>query len=155
MTPASRKLFPVVRRPETVRRPTPAEMGDEVTIAIVALTAPYGHFVSVSDQMISHDDILPADDSALIKNLQISKNWSVAFAANKIENVLPLLDKVSNKIGRRDEDIEASRLQGYFTTSIAEALRIDFFNRRLDRYGYRDLEILPAVREGPIRRCFL
>jgi hypothetical protein len=36
--------------------------------------------------------------------------------------------------------LEASNLQGYFTSSIAEMIRADFFNRRLARYGYRDLE---------------
>lgn len=132
--------LPPVRPNRDRRRPTPAEMGEVVTIAIVALTAPYGHFVSVSDQMISYDDILPADDSALIKSLQLSKNWSVAFAANKIENVLPLLEKIGRKIGRLEEDLETTRLQEYFTTTIAEAVRDDFFNRRLARYGYRNLE---------------
>jgi hypothetical protein len=115
-------------------------MSEIVTIAIVALTAPYAHFVCASDQMISYDDTLPADESALIKSLQLTKNWSVAFAANKIENVLPLLDKVRGQIEHPGENVEVSKLQEYFTTSIAEMIRSDFFNRRLDRYGYRDLE---------------
>jgi hypothetical protein len=118
-------------------------MGLEVTIAIVALTAPYGHFVCVSDQMISHDDILPADESALIKSLQISKNWSVTFSANKIERVLPLLDMVSGKMERDAGTLagEAPQLQEYFTSSISETIQRDFFNRRLARYGYRDIEV--------------
>jgi hypothetical protein len=124
-----------------IRRPSPAEMGEVVTIAIVALTAPSGHFVSVSDQMISHDDILPADERGLIKALQISKNWSVAFAANRIENVIPLLDRVRSKIERPANNIEARKVQEYFTASIAEMIRVDFFYRRLARYGYRDLDM--------------
>jgi hypothetical protein len=118
----------VFRRPQTIRRPTPAEMGDEVTIAVVALTAPHGYFVSVSDQMISHDDILPADDSAIIKTLQIAGNWSVAYSANKIENVLPLLDKVRAKL---KETVEADELQHHFAASISDMIQRDFFNRPL------------------------
>jgi hypothetical protein len=138
MTPRSRVLaLPNRNRP---RRPTPAELGDVLTIAIVALTAPMGHFVSVSDQMISYDDTLPADESALIKNLQLTKNWSVAFAANKIENILPLLDKVRSRIKHPAENLEAIKLQEYFTTSIAEMIRTDFFNQRLARYAYRDID---------------
>ena len=131
------------RRPKPAhqRRPTPAEMGNIVTIAIVALTAPYGHFVCVSDQMISHDDILLADESALIKSFQISNNWSVAFSANKIENVLPLLETVHDKIKLPADTLGATQLQGYFTSSISEMIQRDFFNRRLARYGYRDIEV--------------
>ena len=95
------------------RRPTPAEMGDVVTIAIVALTAPYEHFICVSDRMISHDDILPADDNALIKNQQLSYNWSVTFSANKIENVLPLLGKVRSKISDLAKSLNERELQQY------------------------------------------
>jgi hypothetical protein len=124
-----------------IPRPMPAEMGEVVTIAIVALTKPYAHFVSVSDQMISHDDILPADEVGLIKTFQISNNWSVAFSGNKIDNVIPLLDRVRHKIGRSTNNIEASKVQEYFTTSIADMIRSDFFNRRLVKYGYRDLEM--------------
>jgi hypothetical protein len=115
-------------------------MGDEVTIAIVALTAPYAHFVSVSDQMVSHDDILPANESALIKSLQIGWNWSIAYSANKIENVLPLLDRVRDKIFNPKQEPTADELQQHFATSIAEMIQVDFFNRRLARYGYRDIE---------------
>lgn len=122
-----------------VRRPTAAEMGDEVTIAIVALTAPYAHFVCVSDQMISFDDITQADDRAVVKTLQLCRNWSVAFAANKIENVVPLLNKVRNKIKMPAYPLSLLDLQEYFTTSIAEAIRADFFTRCLSRYGYRDM----------------
>lgn len=123
------------------RRPTPAEMGEVVTVAIVALTAPYAQFICVSDQMISHDDTLPADESALIKSMQLTRNWSVTFAGNKIENVLPLLGRVGRKIERPGDNLEVSKLREYFTSSIAEMIREDFFNRRLARYGYRDIEV--------------
>jgi hypothetical protein len=118
------------------RRPTSAEMGDEVTIAIVALTAPSENFICVSDRMISHDDILPADDNALIKNLALSQNWSVAFSANKIENALPLLERVRSQIVHPADTLSADLLQDYFTDSIGEVIRTDFFNLRLRRYGY-------------------
>lgn len=124
-----------------IRRPTPAELGLELTIAIVALTAPYEHFVCVSDRMISHDDILAADDDAFIKNVGLSKNWSVAFSANKIENILPLLDKVRSKIAHPAETLDGDKLQEYFATSISEMIRADFFNRRIARYGYSSLEL--------------
>jgi hypothetical protein len=139
MIPRNRVPAPPDRN--RLRRPTPAEMGEVVTVAIVALTAPHAYFVSASDQMISHDDILPADEGAMIKELQIARNWSVAFAGNKIENVFPLIDRVTHKIGPKiDGNLEASKLQNYFTTSIAEMTQADFFNRRIARYGYRDLE---------------
>jgi hypothetical protein len=124
----------------TTRRPTPAQMGDVVTIAIVALTAPYEHFVCVSDRMISHDDILPADDNALIKNLGLSKNWSVTFSANKIENALPLLDNVQNRIAHPTNPASGEEMQAHFVAAVADKIRADFFNLRLRRYGYRNIE---------------
>jgi hypothetical protein len=121
------------------RRPTPAEMGDEVTIAVVALTTPRDYFICVSDRMISHDDILPADDNALVKNLALSANWSVAFSATKIENALPLLDKVRQKIPLK-KDISEEELQQHFTSLIADKIKNDFFNERISRYGYANME---------------
>jgi hypothetical protein len=125
-----------------IRRPSPAEMGLEVTVAIVALTAPYEHFICVSDRMISYsDDSLPADDNALIKNLQLSNNWSVAFAATKIDNVLPILESVHKKITHaQHDDLSNQKLQEHFSRSVTEKIQTEFFNSKLARYGYRGIE---------------
>lgn len=49
------------------RRPTPAELGLDVTIAIVAMTISWEIFICVSDRMVSHDDQMAAADNAVIK----------------------------------------------------------------------------------------
>jgi hypothetical protein len=122
----------------TDRRPTPAEMGDEVTIAIVAVTQPLGHFVSVTDRMVSYDDILPAEENAVVKDVRLSRNWSVAFAADDVDDALALVHKIRDPIW--PNDLEVAQLKQHFATCIFDTLQIDFFNRHLGRYGYKSVE---------------
>jgi hypothetical protein len=122
-----------------IRRPTPAEMGLEVTIAIVTLSAPDEHFVCVSDRMISHDDILMGQDNAILKNFGLCKDWSVAYSANNIQNVFPLLNKVRNRLPDGPDTVSQGELKKYFTEAISETIQQEFFDRRLRRYGYGSL----------------
>ena len=137
------------------RRPTPAEMGLEVTIAIVALTAPYEHFICVTDRMISHDDTLPGDENAIVKNMGISSNWSAAFSADNIENALPLLDKVRHKIRDHRETIDVDELKGHFATAISETIEDRFLNTKLRRWGYENIRQFRDEGYGHLHDHFL
>jgi hypothetical protein len=46
---------------ESGKAPAPSELGFDVTIAMAAITEPDGYIVTVSDRMISYDDIRPHD----------------------------------------------------------------------------------------------
>ena len=124
----------------TFPRPTPAEEGFEVTICIVALTQPFGTFVSVTDRKVSYDDELPADENAIIKNLQLSNNWSVTFSADNIESAITLLDKVRHRIIEPAETMDSHEMKSLFASAIFDTIQEDFFNRRLGRYGYKSVE---------------
>ena len=50
--------------PKNGRRPTPAELGLDVTIGIVALSEAEGVFVAASDQMLSYADAFQASKGA-------------------------------------------------------------------------------------------
>jgi hypothetical protein len=134
------KKLQIERPKREITRPTPAEMGLEMTIAIVALTAPHEHFICVSDQMISFDDVTQADEAGLIKTVSMSLNWSAAFSANKIENILPLLNRVRSKINEPNQPLDIEDLKEYFTASVTEMIQEDFFRTHIARYGYKNLE---------------
>jgi hypothetical protein len=122
-----------------IRRPAPADWGLDVTIAIVALTAPFDFFVCVSDRMVSHDDILTGNDNALIKNLGLCEEWSVAYAADDVRCILPILEDVKGKMSEKGS-WSADDIKRYFKEVYAERKQSDFLDKRLRRYNYSSIE---------------
>lgn len=118
------------------RRPTSAELGLDVTIAIVALTYD-GHVVAVSDRMISHDDVFQADDAAALKTIPIAGNWFAAFAGDP-----GAFRVVARKLTRRLRDIEFDglELRKLAAECYQEAVWEEFAVRHLVQLGYKTVE---------------
>lgn len=119
-------------------RPTPAELGLDVTVAIVALATP-GVFVHVSDRRISFDDILVPSDDGLIKNIVFGDKWSVTFASSDLKYVLPILGEVSSYFAKNIEP-SADEMKMYFSNAYSSVTQSEIFNRRISRYGYKSME---------------
>lgn len=85
------------------RLPAPAELGLDVTIAIVAITEPDGHIVAVSDRMISYGDVTQAEDNATLKAQKIADGWGIMFAGNDAKLFYPFLDKVIERLANRQK----------------------------------------------------
>ncbi len=118
------------------RRPTAAELGLDVTIAIVAITYDE-HVVAVSDRMISFGDVFQADDAAALKTIQVADNWHAAFAGDP-GAFRVVLRKLTRRLkGVSFDDIEIRRLAA---ECYAEALREDFASRNLVQLGYKSVE---------------
>jgi hypothetical protein len=47
--------------------------------------------------MISFGDMLPADDNAIIKAVQLSDQWAAAWATNSVSVILPIVDEVRKR----------------------------------------------------------
>ena len=119
------------------RRPTPAELGLDVTIAIVAMTISWEIFICVSDRMVSHDDQMAAADNAVIKNLALSRGWSVAYSANDLKYVFPIVENVRAKMSDTNSVDDIKLL---FSQAFSEIIRSEFTNKHLRRYGYNTVE---------------
>lgn len=84
--------------------PTPAELGYEVTIAMAAMTTPDGYIVTVSDRMISYDDVTQAVDNAVLKSQSIARNWGAMFAAADARLFMPFTRRAIDRISARGDN---------------------------------------------------
>lgn len=118
--------------------PSPSELGIEVTIAIVAATHS-GHFVHVSDRAISYDSINPTADNATVKNLRITRNWSVTYSTNDMKYVFPLINEVQSILYPNVNKFSADDIKAAFSQAYADLAGKEFMDRRLRRLGYNGL----------------
>lgn len=118
------------------RRPTAAELGLEVTIAIVAITYDE-HVVAVSDRMISFDDVFQANDAAALKTIQIADNWHAACAGDP-GAFRVVLRKLTRRL--KGVDVDELEVRKFAAECYAEALREDFAGRNLVQLGYQTVE---------------
>jgi hypothetical protein len=81
-----------------LRRPTPSELGCDVTIAIAAITIPDGDIVTVSDRMISYDDIAQAEEHAGFKNRQLTPYFGLMFSATNAALFRPILQNATSRL---------------------------------------------------------
>jgi hypothetical protein len=122
--------------PRELRKPTPAELGLNVTIAIVALTYD-GQAVAVSDRMISSNDVFQADDSVALKTIQVADRWFAAFAGDPgafrvfSRRLIPKLKETS---------VDEFSIRKLAAESYEELLREDFAAKHLVQLGYKTVE---------------
>lgn len=76
-------------------RPTPADFGANVTVCIAAKSLDQS-LVTVSDMMVSFDDIIPAADQATFKNLTLGARWNCLFAGNDIGPALAVTERAAS-----------------------------------------------------------
>jgi hypothetical protein len=125
--------------PMEQRKPSPAEFGLDVTIAIVAITQPDDLIVCVSDRMISFADMTPADDTAAIKSPSLNESWHVAYAANDVTVIWPIIEGVRARL-KSKKDWTGDEIQTEFTSVYTARFHQEFLTKRLVRYGYKSME---------------
>ncbi len=67
--------------------------GLDMTVAIVVFPKSKDEIISISDARLSYGEIIPAADEGTMKNIKITKKWSMMFAAEDSTAFAPVLDK--------------------------------------------------------------
>jgi hypothetical protein len=78
-------------------------------------------------------------DNALMKNSWLNGEWSVAYSANDLKYVRPLMVSVRNKIGNNNK-VSYGDLKKYFAEAYAEVTKVEFLDKPLRRYGFQSVE---------------
>jgi hypothetical protein len=132
-----RPLWSPIRTNE--RRLNDSDFGDDVTIAIAAITKPDDVIVCVSDRMISFGDALPADDNAVIKAVKLNDQWEAAWATNTVAVILPIVDEVRKRFATNPPVSGAEAAHGVAAV-YSEMLQGQFVAQYLNRFGYTKVE---------------
>jgi hypothetical protein len=129
-------------------QPTPAELGEEVTIVIAAVTKPDGQIVIVSDRMISYGDITQAEDDAALKASALPDRWGCHFAANDLRLFFPIWRAIADRIPPLKANSAGVTPKGYeleaIKTAAAEGYQYifekEFTSRFLTRLGIKSVD---------------
>jgi hypothetical protein len=122
-----------------------------MTVAIVALPPVHLNMeiVTVSDQRLSYGEIIPAADEGTMKNVKLTRKWSMMFAAEDATAFTPVLNETLAILLKLD--LPASKYKGLqrdFTTGmVMDAARQAyekefnerFFRDKLARFGFADI----------------
>ncbi len=82
MSSRERKMIPPYRENARSRRDEVAlRYGLDMTVAIVVFPKSKDEIISISDARLSYGEIIPAADEGTMKNIKITKKWSMMFAA--------------------------------------------------------------------------
>jgi hypothetical protein len=133
----SRALFSPFRTRE--RKPNDSDFGDDVTIAIAAITKPDDVIVCASDRMISFGDMLPADDNAVIKAIKLNDQWEVAWATNMVPIILPIINEVRRRFADSPPasgSIAAEELANVYSMTLQK----EFVAQHIGRFGYATVD---------------
>jgi hypothetical protein len=132
---------PGCERRQIRNRPTSAELGEDVTIGIVAL-AQSGHFVAVSDQRISFYDQFPPIEKGLNKLRMISADgrWFLAFAAGDIPPAMPLIRRIIGEVnGLKPHGRDISAVMTKCADSYSDTRDEVFADTHLRAINYRTI----------------
>lgn len=110
-----------------------------MTVAIVAISPLDRIIVSVSDKMISFDDVTQATDDAATKSPSLTRNWWTAFAGNNINIVWPIIFAVRERL-KDSPEWDASEVKDIFSAAYAARFHAEFVSERLIKYGYKTIE---------------
>jgi hypothetical protein len=123
--------------------------GHEMTVAIVAFPPSKTEIVTVSDQRLSYGEIIPAADEGTMKNIKMTRKWSMMFAAEDATAFTPVSNKTFEILAKLDmPDSEHKFLQRDFTAEmVMDAARQAyekefnerFFRDKLARFGFADI----------------
>ena len=120
-----------------------------MTVAIVAFPPSKTEIVTVSDQRLSYGEVIPAADEGTMKNVKITRKWSMMFAAEDATAFTPVLNETMDILLKLDMPVsEHKRLQRDFTAGmVMDAARRAyekefnerFFREKLARFGFADI----------------
>jgi hypothetical protein len=121
------------------RRPTPAELGLDVTIAVVILTFP-DVFVCTTDLRVSFGDVAPAQDEATIKTLGIGEDWWITYASSDISVVLPILHDIRAMMRGRSGRWDTNEVKNIVADVYNKHLQSNFIQKKLAKLGYKTID---------------
>ena len=125
--------------PHCGRRPTPEELGLNVTIGIAATAFP-GYIVAATDNRISFDDIYPAAERGARKILRVSDNWYISFAATNVAVLKQIVQDIIRDVSLLKAIPSSSSMIQIAEKSYAERLKSDFAKKHLVQFGYQTVE---------------
>jgi 20S proteasome alpha/beta subunit len=128
-------------RDKDKRRPTPAELGLDVTVGIVALSHSDNCFVLATDQMLSYGDFFQATDQGTKKTLQVADHWYLNFAGST-SNAVDVYKRARSKIRSIGDDnrLTTSQVRGAITDAYSDVLRDHFVSTELHPVGYKSVD---------------
>ncbi len=112
----------------------------DVTIAMAALTEE-GYIVTVSDRMISYDDITQAEDNAVLKARSIADKWGMMFAANDARLFYPIFDKLYDRLRLKGalSNADMNTIKEEAAGAYQDVFDSEFTARFLGRYRIKDI----------------
>jgi hypothetical protein len=128
--------LPVQRR---FQRWNPADYGLNVTIAIVAKSAPNGDFVCATDSRLSFDDAVPAIDNA-VKDTFLSAQWKVTFAAGDTSYIHSILVRTNDLLKERGGDQGYASLRRAICDGYTDVFKERVTREYLTKYGFASVE---------------
>jgi hypothetical protein len=131
------------------RREAALRYGRDMTVAIVAFSPSKDEIVTISDQRLSYGEIIPAADEGTMKNIKITRKWSMMFAAEDATAFTPVANEMMQiLLNLKMPDSEFKLLQRDFTPEmVMDAARQAyekefnerFFRDKLARFGFADI----------------
>ena len=87
--------------------------------------------------MVSFGDIHPADDNALLKAIRLNDQWDLAFAANNLNVIWPIVEEAKKRI---DPNVlkDGREIADLFAAAYSNILQKEFFQEHIARFGYHD-----------------
>jgi len=126
------------------RRPAPADLGLDVTIAIAAFVSGSDHIVTISDARLSHGEAIQAADNATMKNRKIASKWGMMFAASDSTAFVPIITGVQHLLKytgdkQKDVDVKAAAVIEAVQSEYEKEFNERFFREHLARFGFADI----------------
>jgi ATP-dependent protease HslVU (ClpYQ) peptidase subunit len=131
----------------TEKQPSPADFGFGVTIGIAARSLVDACFVLVSDRRVTlgEENLIPAADNAMLKELFIVRRWRALFAGDTAYAV-PIVDRVREKLKPIVEAPTGAQVKTAFREAFQEEYRMHAADEILSRYNLTFEEFKKAGR---------
>jgi hypothetical protein len=95
MSSRERAVIPPYRENALSRRgEADLRYGRDMTVAIVAFPPSEKEIVTVSDARLSYGEIIPAADEGTMKNIKVTRKWSMMFAAEDATAFTPVANEM-------------------------------------------------------------
>jgi hypothetical protein len=133
------------RRDETAIR-----YGRDMTVAIIAFPKSTSEIVTISDARLSYGEIIPAADEGTMKNIKITKKWSMMFAADDATAFTPVVDETMETLAKLkleppqtakflDRDFKLEVVMKAVQQAYEKEFNERFFRDKLARFGFADI----------------
>jgi hypothetical protein len=124
-----------------LRRPTPSELGCDVTVAIAAFSAQApDRIVTASDRRLSYGESLPSTDDAILKNMKIAFRWGVLFAATDVTAFQPVHEELIKKMGFANlANFDVDHVRESAAAAYEKEFNKRFSQENLVQLGYKNI----------------